>query len=285
MIFLTKLPITKMHGLGNSYVIVRDLDKALERKPGYKNLAIALSDKSYGVGSDGILVVQLGVKTEYRMRIFNPDGSEAEMCGNGIRMFAKNLYDEGLVKETQFSVETYDGSRVVVPKLNIRNSEVESVTVDMGKGEIKERDKTIKLPQRDFYGTSVSVGNPHYVIFDSLATEEITKQYGQLIENHHDFQPNRTNVEFARVKNPSHIDLFVWERGAGFTKACGTGACATAFAGYKKRINERDVKIWLPGGALFISVMNDDTIKMNGPAEYIFKGKIIDLDQLLSHFR
>jgi len=235
VISLTELSVTKMNGCGNTYGIIEDLDGKLEDQlVGYSRLAKAVSDKVYGVWSDGILVVQNGEKTKYRMRVFNPDGSEAEMCGNGIRMFARYLYDKKMTKEKEFPVETYDGSIVVVPRLNLRKGKFESVTVDMGKGQISERNKPIDVLGANFLGHCISVGNPHYVTFHEEASEQMAKKYGPSIENHPDFQPERTNVEFAKIVFPNWIDLFVWERGAGFTQACGTGASVDLYREYSQ---------------------------------------------------
>jgi len=256
------MKITLMHGCGNNYGIIEDLDGELE--PHYKRLSQQISRT---MGSDGVLFVCKGERTDYRMRIFNPDGSEAEMCGNGIRLFARYLYDKGIVKELEVPIETYDGSIVVLPKLKIENGEVVSVTVDMGKGKLLDR-KCIQINDTTFYGDHISVGNPHYVILTDEASKSMAIKYGPLIEMHESFRPERTNVGFAKPWRDK-MRLYVWERGAGLTQACGTGACAAVFAGYKRGLNGSDVKVFLPGGALEVSIRDDDNIFLTGPAEYI----------------
>ena len=287
MIFLTDVYVTRMHGCWNKYGVVEDLNGELEQEldgvGGYSELARAACDTAfYGLCSDkhdldGILVVQYGNTTGYRMRIFNPDGSEAEMCGNGIRIFARYLYDNGMLYELKFPVEVHDGKRKVVPEINLNNEgEFESATVDMKKGKLLGK-HPISIDGHVFRGCSVSIGNPHYVIFTDKASEQMARKYGPRIEKHPDFQ-NRTNVEFAKVifdDSDSWIDLYVWERGAGFTQACGTGACATAFAAYKEGMIKSKTRVALPGGTLDISITKSDSIKMTGPADYLPDDKSI----------
>lgn len=257
-----------MHGCGNTYGIIEDLDKKLESRIKYPVLARIISDSIYGLSTDGILIINKGRKTDYRMRIFNSDGSEAEMCGNGIRIFARYLYDNHFVKTKKFAVETYDGSIIVKPKLKIKDNEVKSVTVEIGKGKIIG-EKTIKLGGKKIKGTIVSVGNPHFVVFSDKASKRMCKNYGPKIENHQEFQPKRTNVEFAKILSPHEIKLYVWERGVGYTLACGTGASATAFLSYKKGKTKNKVKVYLPGGILNIFIKKENII-LKGPAEYCF---------------
>jgi diaminopimelate epimerase len=268
-----------MHGLGNSYVLFSDLDGKIGEEFGYSRLAKAISNKNYGIGSDGILVAQ---KEEnlHVMRIFNPDGSEAEMCGNGVRMFSRFLYDEGRAKR-EIMVKTLAGT--IETKINLEDDEFVSVTSNMGKGRILGSEK-IEINDLFFEGTKVSVGNPHFVIFKDSASEEMAKKYGPIIEYHEVFQPNRTNIEFARIVNEALIDLHVWERGAGYTLACGTGASATAFAAERRGLVNRNLKVRLPGGDLEMFVREDDAVFMTGPAQYIFNGHIIDLERMLANF-
>ncbi len=265
------IPITKMHGIGNVYVIIEDVDRKLE--PMYPDIAKAISDKSFGVGSDGILVLNKGAQARFRMRIFNPDGSEAEMCGNGIRIFARYLFDKNLIgRDAEIEV----GKRILRPRIN----DDMSVTVGIGKGQLLER-VAVAVSNKTFCGLSVSVGNPHLVIFSDSEEEaaQDAKNYGVQIENHKMF-PNRTNVEFAYIKNRDFISVHVWERGAGLTLACGSGASATAFAAFKEKKTNNKVSVKLPGGRLSIEVTADDNIVMSGPAEYIFSGTV-DLDNLV----
>ena len=262
------MQITKMHGIGNSYIVIEDLKGSLKSR--YSTLAKKLSDKSFGVGSDGILVVSKGKLAKYWMRVFNPDGSEAEMCGNGIRIFTRYLFDKKMIgKEATIEVGGSRGGKIVKTKI-IGNI----VTVDMGKCEIIGT-KTIEAGGKKFDGISVSVGNPHFVIFSKNSEEakENSQKYGSSIENHTSFR-NRTNVEFVSPKGKEELNVYVWERGAGATLACGTGACASAFAAYKDNRVGKKVKVKLLGGILNIEIKDDNRIMMSGPAEYIFSTNI-----------
>lgn len=264
-----------MHGIGNSYVLFEDVDRKLERH--YAKLAHALSDKSFGIGSDGILVVNKGKRAKYWMRVINPDGSEAEMCGNGIRMFARYLYDKKLIgREADIEVGGSRGGRIVRPRIN----KDDTVTVDMGTGKILGK-AVLGIDGTHVSGVKVSVGNPHFVIFTETEKEakENAKRYGSVIENHGEF-PRRTNVEFVYVKSKDVIIVHVWERGAGPTLACGTGASAATFAAFKGKKTNNTVRVKLTGGTLGIDIKPDDSIHMTGPAEYIFTGEI-NLDSLL----
>ena len=267
------MQITKMHGIGNSYIVIEDVQGKMKSK--YSSLAKKLSNKSFGVGSDGILVVSKGRLAKYWMRIFNPDGSEAEMCGNGIRIFTRYLFDKKMIgKEATIEVGGSKGGKIVKTKINGN-----IVTVDMGKCEIRGA-KTIEAGGKKFDGISVSVGNPHFVIFskNSEEAEENSQKYGSSIENHTSFR-NRTNVEFVSPKSKEELNVYVWERGAGKTLACGTGACASVFAAYKDNRAGKKVKVKLPGGILNIEIKDDNRVMMSGPAEYIFSANI-DVNKL-----
>ncbi|MDI6722168.1 MAG: diaminopimelate epimerase [Candidatus Aenigmarchaeota archaeon] len=287
-----ELRITKMHGIGNSYVIVEDLKGELQREIGYGLLGRSLSDKSFGVGSDGILVANRGNAAPYWMRVINPDGSEAEMCGNGIRMFARYLFDSHIYRKDKMEVEAggSSGGRIVKPSLNLERYRVTSVTVDMNEGKLEGHEtlrlKSSDLAGKEFSGYIINVGNPHYVVFTpSRESAKESLSAGPYIENHSRF-PKRTNVEFVHPANDAELFVFVWERGAGPTLACGTGACASAFAAHKNGIIKENVKVHLPGGDLDIGVLPDDRIMMTGPAEYIFQGgKIPDLERFLSVYQ
>ncbi len=262
---MMKLKITKMHALGNSYIIIEDLDSELNSV--YSDLAIKLSDKNFGIGSDGLLVINKGKDTRFRMRIFNPDGSEAEMCGNGIRMIAKYLFDKSLIGEIE-EIEVGPNAKKV--KVFIEN---DLIGVNMGKAEIIEK-KEINVKEAKFSGIFANIGNPHFIVFfeDEEKAKRLLREYGGLIEKHEEF-PNRTNVEFAFIENKSRISLNVWERGVGITLACGSGACATSFVAYKLGLCSNEVEVKLPGGSLFIRVNEDDTVFMKGPVEYILRGE------------
>ena len=269
-----------MHGIGNSYILLEDLNNDLRLL--YPKLAVVLSNPSYGIGSDGLLVVTRGKLAPLQMRVFNPDGGEAEMCGNGIRMFARYVKDRGLCTGDELRVEVggKEGGRVVIPRLTFRNGTFHSVRVNMGKGRVIDRVKEVDVGVV-FTGSHVSVGNPHFVIFGP-SSEELARKYGPLIENHALFQPERTNVEFVEPKTPNDVVVHVWERGAGYTLACGTGACAVAFVAQRVQTGfERDMTVHLPGGDLDVSMSSDYTIFLEGPAEYIFEGSV-DIDHILS---
>lgn len=271
-----KLEIAKMHGIGNSYVIIEDIDRQLELK--YAAIAKLISDKNFGIGSDGILVVNKGKLAKYWMRVFNPDGSEAEKSGNGIRMFARYLYDKKMIgNEADIEVGGRHGGQVVRPRINSDNS----VTVDMGKGEMLGKE-IIVIEEMEFNGIRVSVGNPHFVVFTKYEkeAENYAKRYGSAIENHATFNPARTNVEFVSVPDKRKIFVSVWERGAGLTLSSGTGSCAAAFAAFKENRIENKVTVKLAGGDLIIEIKNNDSILMTGPAEYILTGSM-DLGELL----
>lgn len=263
------MQFTKMHGLGNDFVLIENLDREIKN---YSALSKLLSDRHFGIGADGIIYIEKSEKTDYKMRIFNPDGSEAEMCGNGIRCFAKYLHDNGLTRKRNLEVETKAG--IIKPKLDTENGVVKSVSVNMGKAKILGM-KALDIQGKTIVGDVVNIGNPHYVIryqnLDEKEVKEFVTTYGPKIENHDAF-PDRTNVEFAKIVSRDLINLYVWERGAGYTLACGTGACATAFSARKSGKVKEKVNVRLPGGTLEILIEEDDTIFMSGEAEEVFKG-------------
>jgi diaminopimelate epimerase len=261
-LYVWERQVTKMHALGNIYIIIEDLDSKLENL--YRKIAMILSDKNFGIGSDGMLVLNKGKLAKYKMRIFNPDGSEAEMCGNGIRMFAKYLLDKNYAgNEAEIEV----GSRVVKTFV-----EGNMVSVNMGKVEIIG-EAEIEVGLTKFKGIKASIGNPHFIIFSNEKDKlkQYALNYGYLIENHKEF-PNRTNVEFAYVEDKRKIKLYVWERGAGMTLACGSGACATAFVANYYGYVAKEVEVELPGGTLFINI-TDEGVIMKGPVAYILRGE------------
>jgi diaminopimelate epimerase len=270
------MEITKMHSIGNSYVIMEDFGRKLE--PKYPAIARAISDKNFGVGSDGILIVNRRRGGKYRMRVFNPDGSEAEMSGNGMRMFARYLNDRKLIEsEAKIEFGGSEGGRIVRTMVNADKS----ITVEMGRGIMLDA-RTIDVNGRRFSGVNVDVGNPHFVVFGKNQREirANARNYGSAIECHSAFKPVRTNVEFAFVTKRDEIVLHTWERGAGLTLACGTGACAAALAALRENMTESIVKVKLPGGTLRVEINSNDSILLSGPAEYIFSGEV-DLDTLL----
>lgn len=271
----------KMEGLGNDFVVVeeREVQGLLASLP---RLAVKLCHRHFGVGGDGVIVVCASQRADIGMRIFNADGSEAEMCGNGIRCLAKFAVERGMVRKTEFTVETKAG--VMVPRVVLKNGKVERVMVNMGKPRLEpkaipvnlegERAVGVVLPlwEKTFHFTAVSMGNPHAVIFEIPPDWE---KWGAQIE-HHPLFPQRTNVEFVEVVNPREAQVKVWERGAGATLACGTGACAVLVAGVLNGLLEREAEIHLPGGTLRISWEEDGLVYMEGPAREVFEGTIAE---------
>ena len=270
------MKITKMHGLGNSQIILTDLEEDLRNETGleYNQIALGLAHQGFGVGSDQILYILPSDEADYRMRIFNRDGTEAEMCGNGIRCVGKYLYDQDMVGET-FSIETLGG----IKTLEIIDKDRTLVKVDMGYGEIKESNKEVL----DYSGSTVSVGNPHFVIFDSDSSKEMARKEGPKLENADEFSPEKINVEFANLVDEGNIELYVWERGAGLTLACGTGACATAYLAHKERDLDSVLNVDLLGGTLKIKIEEDDRIFLIGPAEYVFSGDVKNISNIYSN--
>lgn len=253
-----------MQGIGNDFVLVDSRKEKLEGL-NLSSLALKICDRHFGVGADGLIIVWPSKTAHYRMQIINSDGSEPEMCGNGIRCFAKYVYETDKLKEEVLSVETKAG--IIVPAVILENGAVVSVEVDMG---IPKDEGEIKLQGFDF--KKISMGNPHAVAFvdhyDNFALAEI----GPIIELDSHF-PSRTNVEFAKIINDHEVELKVWERGAGETLACGTGACAVVAASVLLQKTGRKVTVVLPGGNLDIEWQESDNhIIMRGPAETVFQG-------------
>ena len=249
---------TKWQGCGNDFVLIDCLKQPLAD---YGAFAKKVCDRHYGIGGDGILVVLPSEKADFRMRIFNTDGSEAEMCGNGIRCFARYLYDNGITTKKKFTVET--GAGILVPEIVETDGKVTGVRVDMGEP-VLEADKI----------TGVSMGNPHCVVFvDDIKTTPI-EEVGPIFETQERY-PKKTNTEFVQVLDRSHMRMRVWERGAAITLACGTGACATLTAAVLNGLTDRKAEIQLDGGKLLIEWdERDNHLYMTGPAELSFAGTI-----------
>ncbi len=280
---MKKLRFTKMHGISNDYVYISTFDQPEED---WEQLAIRLSDRRTGIGGDGIILVCPSEVADAKMRIFNADGSEGKMCGNGIRCVGKFVYDKGLVPpdKTTVTIDTLSGIKTL--ELTVRDGKVQSARVDMGAAILSpaaipvnyDGDRMIDAPLtvdgKEWNVTAVSMGNPHCVTFvddvDSLALEKL----GPHFENHSIF-PERVNTEFVRVIDDHTLQMRVWERGSGETWACGTGACATAVAaclnGYCKKGD--DITVHLRGGDLVIRY-TDDTVIMTGPASTVFEGEV-----------
>ena len=278
------IEFVKMHGLGNDYLYINCIKNGEPLFP--EELAKRLSNRHFGVGADGIILVCNSKIADFKMRIFNSDGSEAEMCGNGIRGFAKYVYDYNLIDKNEFKIETLAGIRKV--KLNTLNKSItENITVDMGepilhpvkipvltREEPPIKDLKIVIKNKIFTITCVSMGNPHAIIRLHNLEDINIKEYGPLIENRSEF-PKRTNVEFIEIKDRSRIKMKVWERGAGETLACGTGACASTVASVLNGYTERKVVVELLGGELEVEWNEEDShVYMTGPATTVFRGRI-----------
>lgn len=255
------MKFSKYHGLGNDFVLI-DSRKEDLKGIDLKQLAIDLCDRHFGIGADGLLIVWPSEKAHYRMQIFNPDGSEPEMCGNGVRCFTKYVYETDKLKEEEvISVETL--ARIILPAVILGpDKTVAGVEVDMG---VPKAEGEVTLHGYKF--KKISMGNPHAVsLVDKLSDIDIG-EIGPKIENDPHF-PNRTNVEFVQVLNDKELEVLVWERGAGETLACGTGACAALFAsGLKRAI------VHLPGGDLDIELNEEKHVLLRGPAKKVFEGK------------
>jgi diaminopimelate epimerase len=270
------MKFTKMHGAGNDYVYV---DAFKEKVADPTALSIALSDRHTGIGSDGLILIAPSKKADFRMIMFNADGSEGSMCGNGIRCIGKYVYDHGLTKKKAITVETKSGT--VSLDLHAKNGKVELVTVDMGAARPVPKEfhvradgvKTVLQESVDgFTGFVASMGNPHFVIpVDSTETAPVTTK-GPMIEKHADF-PSRVNVEFVQILSKTHVKQRTWERGSGETFACGSGACAVGFTLASQGLVDRSVRIDLLGGTLQIEVAKDGRVRMTGPAVEVFSGE------------
>lgn len=273
------MEFTKMHGLGNDFIIMEA--PSWEEAGYYQAYASFLCHRNFGVGGDGLIITGPDPEMDIFMRIFNPDGSEPEMCGNGIRCVARYAHDHGLVKTHRISVRTLAGPRY--PELIINNQHVEAIKVDMGEPELNRENIPVKgegsnigirlqVNSRDFVATAVSMGNPHCIIFVDEVDKTPVSTWGPLLEVHEMF-PARTNVEFVQVVNNEEIIMSVWERGTGLTLACGTGACASLVASVLNNKTDRKATVHLPGGDLLIEWSQiDNHVYMTGPAVEVFSG-------------
>ena len=275
------MKFTKMHGLGNDYVYVNCFEEKIDNPPA---VARFVSDRHFGIGSDGLIMINPSKTADFEMEMYNADGSRGEMCGNGIRCVAKYVYDYGLTDKTQISVETLGGIKYL--DLAVEDGKVSLVKVDMGKPEleadripiISEReqviDEPIEVDGKEYHMTGVSMGNPHTVIYvDDVKGLDLEK-IGPKFENHERF-PKRINTEFVHCIDRQTVEMRVWERGSGETLACGTGACAVAVASILNGYTEREVEIRLLGGNLQIEWNEEDKhVYMTGPATVVFDGEI-----------
>ncbi len=279
----------KMHGLGNDYILIDESTEEIIPEDKKAEIVSELCTRGFSVGADGVIFVSPSNKADIKFRIFNSDGSEAEMCGNGIRCFAKYVYENDVLKQDKMIVETLGGNKELI--LNVERSTVTSIRVDMGRATFKALevpiicaedefiDQELKVDGENVQLTAINVGNPHAVIFHENLDEVALDHLGPLIENHDAF-PERTNVHFVNIISPDELEMLTWERGAGFTLACGTGATSTVIAAYKLGLTSKDVLVHLPGGDMQITVYEDKEklgAFMEGDAVSVFEG-IMELE-------
>ena len=277
------IKFTKMHGLGNDYVYIDAINQKIENE---SSLAKFVSSRHFGIGSDGLILICKSKVADFKMRMFNSDGSEAEMCGNGIRCVGKFVYDKGLTNKTTVKIETLAGIKTLI--LNTKDEKVETARVDMGEP-ILEAEKIpviskeqpvknleLEAENKKFKFTCVSMGNPHAITIVENTKEFDVEKYGKILEVDKAF-PKKANIEFAQIIDKENIKMRVWERGAGETLACGTGACATAVACNLNGLTDRKVNIELLGGTLNIEWNEKDNhVYMTGPAVTVFDGELYE---------
>ena len=280
------MKFTKMHGLGNDYVYVNCFEEKIDNPPA---VARFVSDRHFGIGSDGLIMINPSKTADFEMEMYNADGSRGEMCGNGIRCVAKYVYDYGLTDKTQISVETLGGIKYL--DLTVEDGKVSLVKVDMGKPEleadlipiISEREQVIDEPTevdgKEYHMTGVSMGNPHAVIYVDDVNGLDLEKIGSKFENHERF-PKRINTEFVHCIDRQTVEMRVWERGSGETLACGTGACAVAVSSILNNLTDTQVTVKLLGGDLQIEWDREkDRVFMTGPATVVFDG-VIDITEI-----
>jgi len=271
----------KSHGLGNDYIVLNHEEITFKLT---EKAIVRICDEHFGIGSDGILLKVPSDAADFGLRILNPDGSEAEKSGNGLRIFSKYLYDYGFAKSKTFSIET-PGGIVQTEVMEERNGKAFMVKVDMGKAIFEAKkipvniekpeciDEPLHLHDKMYPINCVSVGNPHCVILQDELNEAEIKNYGSDIENHPLF-PNRINVQFARVVSRNEVEVMIWERGAGWTLASGSSSCAVAATVVKKGLTDRDLIVKMPGGSLHIEIDEDWEIRMTGEVREISSGTL-----------
>ena len=273
-----KLEFTKMHGIGNDYIYI-DVAKNRDLKEIFTRYSIGalvryLSNRNFGIGGDGVIFIEKSMIADFKMRIFNSDGTEAEMCGNGIRCFAKYIYDQKLTEKDILKIETLAGIKEVKKEKHIlepSKETIEQYVVNMGKP-IISGNFSISVLDKNIQLTKILIGNPHAVIFTKDIENIPIKKYGPLIENHKYF-PQKTNVEFVEILENNLIKMRGWERGSGETFACGTGSCVAVVAGVSNNLIKRDVKVLLRGGELDINWdKKTNNIYMKGMATKVYDG-------------
>lgn len=278
------MEFTKMEGIGNDYIYINAFKEKVENP---NELAIKLSDRHFGIGGDGLVLICPSKVADFKMRMFNADGSEGKMCGNASRCIGKYVFEKGLTNKTEITLETLSGIKEL--KLRVYNNKVISVTVDMGKPIIEAKKIPVNFPKDKVINeeisikevkyniTCVSMGNPHCILFMDEVSNIPIEELGRSFENNKIF-PDRVNTEFVKVINNNTLEMRVWERGSGETLACGTGACAAVVAavlnGYCK-VNE-DITVILLGGKLSIRYSSEGKVFMTGPSKFVFEGRILD---------
>lgn len=279
---MNRLKFTKMHGAGNDYIYINCFEETVKNP---EKLAIKVSDRHFGIGSDGLILISPSDKADFKMNIYNADGSEGMMCGNGIRCVSKYVYDNGMTDKDEISVETRSGIKLI--KMNVENGKVVSARVNMGEP-ILEAEKIptkfddenvirqkLTIDEKEYEVTCVSMGNPHCIVYVDDVKDIDLEKIGPKFENNEMF-PERINTEFVHVVSDTELDMRVWERGSGETLACGTGSCAVTVAsvlcGYCKRNTE--IKINLLGGTLTDIWTDGGDVYMTGPAATVCTGEI-----------
>ena len=273
------MKFTKMQGIGNDYVYVNCFEEDIKNP---SELSIAISDRHFGIGSDGLIMIMPSPVADARMRIFNADGSEAQMCGNGIRCVAKYLYEYGIKKSNRMTIETAAGLKTI--ELTVVNEDVTQIKVEMGTPELLRNEipmlgenkqvvnEPLQVNDSVLYVTCVSMGNPHCITFVDDVDSIVLDVTGKAIENHELF-PERINAHFVQQISANKVKMRTWERGSGETLACGTGAVATGVACVLNNLTERIISTQLPGGELMVEWTDDNKTYMTGPAEIVFTGQ------------
>ncbi len=260
------MKFVKMHGLSNDYVFADTFTQPCPKDPAA--LSVEISKPHTGIGADGLILIEPVEGADARMRIFNADGSEAQICGNGLRCVGKYLYDSGLARKEQMDIMTGAGLKKLT--MTVENGKAVAARADMGEPQIIAARKPIEVCGRTIHFTCVSMGNPHAVTFEETAQDDRFYTLGPAVETH-EFFPERTNVEFTSVESEEKLIVRVWERGSGETMACGSGACATLVAAVVEGLAQRCAQVVLPGGALYIEWNEKDNhVYMTGPAQIVF---------------
>ena len=277
---MTVINFTKMHGIGNDYVYINDTESIIKNP---NELSKKISDRHFGIGSDGLILIRNSDIADFKMSMFNADGSEAQMCGNGIRCVAKYVYDNKLTNKKSLKIETLAGIKTL--ELNVQDGQVFEVTVDMGEPILEPRkipvnsnlkefiNQEIKVNDINYFATCVSMGNPHTIIFVKDVDDFRVCEIGKEIENNKELFPQKTNVEFIEVLDAHNLRMRVWERGSGETLACGTGACASLVAGHLNNLCKSQAFVYLKGGILNIKWdKKTNHVFLTGGATKVFDG-------------